>query len=76
MITLELYKKNWNTKYLSYNPEKWRIEIRPDKNSNLSIYGRDFETGKVKRSFGPFNEVSLSLTNPPEYCKSDVEKWD
>lgn len=75
MITLELYKRNWNTHYIQYNPTKWVVDFKPlGDHLNIQAMTIDAET---KKSYGPFDGVSIRNSSIPTYVsKSDIEVWD
>ncbi len=78
MITLELYKRNWNTKYLKYNPNKYILEIegRVNKFIDIKAYGYGKREGS-KKSYGLFDSLSIRTSKIPEWVsKSDIEIWD
>jgi hypothetical protein len=75
MITLELYKRNWNTHYLQYNPEKWSIMFEP-LGHGIDVRGMTLEVS-LKRSYGVFDGVSIRTNSIPECVSdSDIEVWD
>ncbi len=75
MITLELYKQNWNTKYLQYNPKKYVVSFRPINENFLDVKADGIgEKEGLKRSYGLFNSISVRSSEPPKHC--DVEVWD
>jgi hypothetical protein len=75
MITLELYKKNWNTKYLQYNPVKYLVDISHHE-GGMNLNAWNLESGKKERSYGYFDTISIRTSDIPGYTsKSDIEVW-
>jgi hypothetical protein len=76
MITLELYKRDYNTKYLQYDPKKWVVGTRHEE-GGINIEGYSIETGKMDRSWGYFNGTSIRTSSIPDYVsKSDIDTWN
>ena len=75
MITLELYKHNWNTKYLQYDPEKWSVMFEP-LGVGIDVKGMLMDVSAT-RAYGIFDGVSIRTSPIPEYVpKSDILVWD
>jgi hypothetical protein len=75
MVTLELYKWNWNTKYIQYDPTKWIVSIVHHA-GGLDVDAMSYDA-KDKRSYGWFDSVNIRTSPIPEYVfESDVETWD
>jgi hypothetical protein len=75
MITLELDKRNWNTKYVQYDPKKWVVSIVHNE-GGLNVEAMTYDA-KDKRSYGYFYNVHIRTTPIPKYIpKSDIEVWD
>ena len=72
MITLELYKQGWNTKYLQYNPDKSYIDIIHNK-GGIDIVEMEVSSGKWKSSYGYFDGIHIRDYPIPSYVpKSDI----
>ncbi len=75
MITFELYKRNWNTAYLKYDPEKWAVSIHPH-GDHITIEAMTFDAA-TKKSYGPFNAASIRNSPIPEYVREmDILVWN
>jgi len=76
MITLELYARNTNTRYLQYDPTKYCVSIESlGEGPYLDVKG--FGIGLcagAKKSYGPFRSVSIRHSSPPSYV--DIIIWD
>ena len=74
MITLELYKRDWNTKYVQYDPKKWVVSVVHHA-GGLIVEAMTYEA-KVNRSYGYFHNVHIRTSPIPGYVsKSDIETW-
>ena len=75
MIILELYKRDWNSKYVQYDPTKWAVSIIYSK-GGLDVDAMSYDA-KETRSYGCFENVHIRTTPIPDYIsKSDIETWD
>ena len=75
MVTLELYKRGWNSKYLQYDPAKWAVSIVHG-SGGLDITGFEMSSGE-KTSYGYFDIAYIRTSPvPTSVSKSDIETWD
>ena len=75
MITLELYARNSNTKYVQYDPAKWVVSVVHHE-GGVNVDAMTYDA-KAKRSYGYFHNVHIRTSPIPGYVsKSDIEIWD
>ena len=75
MITLEVYKRDWNRKYIQYDPSKWVVRIVHHA-GGLDVEAMSYDARK-KCSYGYFEIVDIRTSPIPEYVsESDIEIWD
>ena len=76
MITFELSKVGWNTRYLQYNPALYAVEIEAN-GGMMTVNARNLSDGSFSRSIGSFHRVSVRTSPVPDYVsKSDIEIWN
>ena len=78
MITLELSRKNYNTQYLQYNPEKYIINFDFGGNNDIRIRGWDITRNELKwRHTIWADSVSTRNSLIPKYIrKEEIIIWD
>ena len=75
MVTLELHNRDWNAKYLQYDPTKWVVTI-VNHQGGLDVEAMSYDA-KNKQSYGYFDRVDIRTSPIPDYVsKSDIETWD